>query len=230
VWLETPPERSTEFLLRFGEASVAVQQALRHWLPRLYFADLSRAEKSHLAIPLLAYAASRPYLARERGLFTYDVLNPNDLSTAYRTAGLGLDAQMAWLWRKLKEAGRDDLLPIYDPSQSAYRMGSIRRSPATFARLLVTEGEWMETLLRLAARARDIAGDPRPPRNVHRFCSIAANAIQVRLRKLYAAQDHPRLVHLMLAEATIVLAQRAGMAVEVAREVPVDRGRDSVLI
>src|SRR4051812_4733895 len=60
AWTGAPHEVHTDYFRTWQAVSIAVQKALRRWVPDIYFADPARFEDRDAAFPLLVYAASRP--------------------------------------------------------------------------------------------------------------------------------------------------------------------------
>jgi hypothetical protein len=66
AWTGAPDESHAEYFRTWQAVSLAVQKALRCWIPEIYFGDPARYEDRDAAFPLLVYAASRPCRGRPR--------------------------------------------------------------------------------------------------------------------------------------------------------------------
>ena len=83
AWMNAPDELQPRYFQTWQGVSLALQKALRTWIPEIYFRDPARYEDRDAAFPLLVYAASRPCRGRPRTEFTYDVVDPQVLPNAH---------------------------------------------------------------------------------------------------------------------------------------------------
>src|ERR1700720_3746265 len=59
AWRNSPEERDPRYFQAWQQASLALQKALRQWIPELYFRDTARYEDRERSYPLIVYQASR---------------------------------------------------------------------------------------------------------------------------------------------------------------------------
>src|SRR5277367_1870803 len=86
-WNTTPPERDPRYFRTWQRTSVALQKALRQWIPNLYFRETTRFEDRDTAFQLIVYAACRPCYGQARTEFTFDMADPQALTAALRSIG-----------------------------------------------------------------------------------------------------------------------------------------------
>ncbi len=211
AWLDAPGDCSPEYFKVYSRVSVAIQSAMRRWLPYIYFEDLERYETLSLALPLLVYQVSRPFAGRPKHELTYDVLSDRSMDTFFHGLGVRLRAELANVSRLLRASGRPDAAASYAPGQARQILRSVRRSPRLVKSLLAADADFVNALVNLGchcARLRDgMSGNPRQA--VKQFAQVSADLLksfQARLRRLYGGQDFTALGSLLLLEATNALA------------------------
>ena len=213
-WLETPAERAAAYLQWFSQVSVDLQASLRRWLPYLLLREESILNNPALRDSLLFYAATRPYLARVRGLFTWDVICPDSMASVFRSGSQNLPGVMEQAQRYALAGGRPDLAEKLAPSEMRLVLIHVRRDPRALKGLLAMEGKLVESILALGGKGREIADSKTAPRNLHRFCGEWSRSVQTKLRRVLGAVTMPQLVNLALVEATASLARCAGVTPE----------------
>jgi hypothetical protein len=112
AWTGAPGERHPAHFRTWQAVSLTVQNALRCWIPEIYFRDPARYEDRDAAFPLLVYAASRPCRGRARTEFTYDVADEAVLPRALHQIGASLQSVLETVERRLHDSGRPTLAPL----------------------------------------------------------------------------------------------------------------------
>jgi len=75
IWRKAPVHTSAAYLRFATRLSVALQQTLRLWLPYLWFSDAEKFGDFETTATLMTYAASRPFTAKNKQCYTFDVLD-----------------------------------------------------------------------------------------------------------------------------------------------------------
>lgn len=207
AWLQAPIERSSDFRPVYTEVSVAVQQALRTWLPFVYFRDLARYETPAVAYPLIVYRCTLPYRSKASSEFAYDIMSAESVALARRSTGMALAAELARIEQLLLAAGKPETARFYRPSRRDVVLASVERSPRLFHSLLVADADFIDHLVRLGVRAgglrRAMQHEPqRAVRELVRFCEESVKTFHRRLRRLYGGEDFTAFGPLILIEAT----------------------------
>ncbi len=192
AWTGAPDERQPEYFRTWQAVSLAVQKALRRWIPEIYFRDPARYEDRDDAFPLLVYAASRPCRGRPSTEFTYDVADPEVLPRALNQIGASLQSVLASVERTLSECGRPALARRYAARWHQDVLRAAQRRPRPLLGLLGNEAAVVNALVDL--------GSGGTLRAVKPFARAAGMA----LRTMYGEDLRP-LAFRMLEEATRTL-------------------------
>lgn len=75
VWATMPAPASAAFLAPAARVSVAIQSAMRAWLPYVWFSEPERFEDFDQAAVLMMYSACRPFTPRSKEAFVFDILD-----------------------------------------------------------------------------------------------------------------------------------------------------------
>lgn len=81
VWQTLPPPSSAAFLGPAVRVSVAIQNALRTWLPYVWFSGGGKFDDFETAAILLMYSSCRPYTPRSKESYVFDIFD-NDTPRA----------------------------------------------------------------------------------------------------------------------------------------------------
>jgi hypothetical protein len=192
-WKGAPDERDPRYFQAWQRVSVALQKAVRAWIPKQYFTSVERYEDRDAAYPMVVYEACRPCFGRPRTEFTYDAADQETLPAACRMIGRAMQSVLARAEKRLYEAGKPTLAHRYAPVWHQDILAAVRKRPKPLAGLLADEGVLINAVIDLGAG--------RSVEAVSRF-SKAANAA---LRSVYG-QDMRMLAVRALEEATKVLA------------------------
>jgi hypothetical protein len=192
AWTGAPQECHAAYFPTWRAVSLAVQQALRCWIPEIYFRDPARYEDRDAAFPLLVYAASRPCSGRPRTEFTYDMADAEVLPRALHQIGASLQSVLQTVERSLYDGGRPALARRYAPRWHQDVLRAVQRKPRPLLSLLGDEAAVVNALVGL--------GSGRKMQAVKPFARSASMA----LRTMYGEDLRPLSLRLM-EEATRTL-------------------------
>jgi hypothetical protein len=192
AWTGAPPERHPAYFRTWQAVSLAVQKALRIWVPEIYFRDPARYEDRDAAFPLLVYAASRPCRGWPGTEFTYDVADEEVLPRALHQIGGALQGVLETVERRLRNSGRPALARRYAPRWHQDVLRAVQRKPRPLLGLLGDEAAVVNSLVGL--------GSGRQMQAVKPFARSASMA----LRTMYGEDLRP-LAFRLLEEATQTL-------------------------
>jgi hypothetical protein len=130
AWTGAPDERDPGYFRTWQAVSLAVQKALRCWIPENYFCDPARYEDRDAAFPLLVYAASRPCRGRPGSEFTYDMADGEVLPRALYQIGGSLQSVLETVERRLYDCGRPALARRYAPRWHQDVLRGAEKAPA----------------------------------------------------------------------------------------------------
>jgi hypothetical protein len=215
AWLRAPGERDSLFFDVYSKVSVAVQRALRRWLPYVYFSDLSRFEDAALAYPLLFYRSTYPCSGRPRSDFAYDLVAPDSPGVARPWAARILATALARAERLLIAGGRRDLARRYRPWRAHDVLDGILLRPRFINELLTNDAFFIDRLVGLGLAGRELASQSGvSARKTARDLAIATAdfnaAVNRKLKRVYGGQQAVSLGSLLLVEATRALAVALG--------------------
>ena len=215
AWLRAPKERDPLFFDVYSKVSVAVQMALRRWLPYAYFSDLSRFENLSLAYPLLFYRSTYPCSGKPRSDFAYDLVAADSPGIARPWAARILATALGRAERLLIAGGRRELAYCYRPWRSHDVLAGILLRPRFINELLTNDEFLIDRLVGLGVAARDLAAHSGVnARRTAKDLSIVIEgfnaAVNRKLRRVYGGQQAVSLGSLLMVEATRALAVALG--------------------
>jgi hypothetical protein len=182
---------------------------MRAWLPYVYFAGLRRYETPETAFPLVVYQASPPFAGQPKYDFNYDVMSDASMASFYRLAAQQLPKDLARIEGMLLAAGKPRIAALYRSKRARDIVSLVRQKPKSLHLLLVADAVFVNALVNLGCRGRELreqsAGDPAAARKLSRFAADLAKALNGRLRRLYGGQECFALGSLLLVEATNAL-------------------------
>jgi len=205
-----PRERDPHYFRIWQRVSVALQRALRVWIPERYFADVLRFEDRQAAYQVLVYAACRPSYGRPKTEFTYDIADPEILESAMHNIGVSLRVALEPVESRLRAAGKAELSHRYSHVWRQDILRGVRKRPKHLIALLAAEAKLINAVIRLGT-----TGDWR------KF-SRAANAA---LRNILGG-DLRDLGVRVLEEAVRVLAEQAAGRVAHLIDIGIGEGDD----
>lgn len=207
AWLRAPEEKDSTFFEVYSKMSVAVQRALRRWLPYVYLSRLDRFENTAAGYPLIFYGGTYPHSGRPRSEFTHDLVTPEDHGVARPWAWRPLASSLARTERLLIAAGRRDLAHLYEPWRAREVLDGLVAHPRFINSLLSTDAFFVDRLVGLGLAGRELsarfAGSPfRATRDLSGIAARLTSALNHKLWRLYRAQEFMNLGGLLLVEAT----------------------------
>ncbi len=216
VWLTTPGERDADFFAIYSRLSVAVQAAMRRWIPFCHFQNAGEYETLESAYPLLVYQASKPFAGRPRSEFTYDFLADRSMAAVFRTASQALPRLLESVSWRLAASGREKTASFYEPRRVENILASVQRNPRLVRSLLAADAFYIGELVKMGLEGRQLASefqnDPQKAmKDLLHFTADFVRTYHVRLRHLYAGRDFSALGAMILVEATAALAGAIGM-------------------
>jgi hypothetical protein len=220
AWLNAPgasSASSASFFQVNTRVSTAVQRAIRRWLPYVYFDVPDRYDDLTPAFPLIVYQVSPLCRPRPNNDFTYDVLRADTIPVILRRATPRLSRELVRLGRILAGSGIVRGRKFYRQRQAVRVLSWVRRSRRFLESLLAAEGGIVNAFVNLgcmgAGLPRKLAMNPKKgASSLTTFVQQFVKALQPRLRRLYAAQDHLPFGSLLLVEATYALHKALGGA------------------
>src|SRR5580698_843601 len=108
-WPTAPDESDPHYFRTWQHVSVALQRALRQWVPEFYCRDLTRLENRDAGYAMVIYSACRLYYGRPRTEFTYDIADDATLPAAVRAIGCPTERTLAALAAQLEAGGLHEL-------------------------------------------------------------------------------------------------------------------------
>jgi hypothetical protein len=151
-WLRAPSEDTPGFIDAFVAVSLAVQAALREYLPAAYFENLDRFRDVQTAYSILVYQASRVFRGTIRTDLTRDFMNPKAMALLVRMSRGNLIRGLAQVEARLRDAGLEELAEQYSRKRLRYIMRSmqrLRRSRRCLGILVRGEGALVNALVEL---------------------------------------------------------------------------------
>ena len=193
AWMGAPDELHAKHFQTWQGVSVALQKALRTWIPEIHFRDPARYEDRDAAYPLLVYAASRPCRGRPRTEFTYDIADPEALPCALKLIGTSLQNVLGAVEQRLYECGRPELARRYAPRWHQDVLRAVQKRPRPLIGLLGDEGVLVNAVVDLGTSGKMQAVKP------------FARSASLALRSVYGEDLRP-LAFRALEETTVTLA------------------------
>jgi hypothetical protein len=230
-WLAAPRERDPNFFDVYSEVSVAVQRALRLWVPYAYFSDIGKYEEAHAAYALVLYTSLRPFSGRPRSDFTYEVLAPDSPEWTKRTTLRNFIVELQRVEALLNLLGKPKAARCYAPRYAQDILAIVRRQPRLLNSLLMNDAFFVDSFVRLGVTAHDIgeafASDRQKAlRDLAKLCGELTVAFDRKLRRLYGSQSFPGLGSLLLIEATRALVASGNPDVPIAAAIRLAAGGD----
>jgi hypothetical protein len=193
-WKATPPERDPLYFRTWQRTSVALQKALRQWIPDLYFRDITRFEDRDTAYQLIVYAASRPYYGQARTEFTFDMADPGALPAALRSIGHATQGVLMPVEQRLRVGRRPDVARHYMPVWYQDILIAVKKKPKILMRILADEARLINAVIDL--------GTSRDAASVSRFLRVAAAVLRI-----FLGEDMRQLIPMLLDVAAQVLTE-----------------------
>lgn len=215
AWLRAPRESDPEYFEVYRNMSVAVQKALRTWLPYVYFSEVRHYEDLGAAWPLMVYQCTRPFPGRPPCEFTYDIMDIGRMRVARQSVTRALAVEMKRVAQVLLAAGRRRAASFYRDTPPRVVLNSVETQPVHFNALVSADTAFVHALIDLGRNGReahDMMGRDadRAVRRLSRFAADFTSVFHRRLRRLYGGNSFTAFGSLLLAEATRALASSVG--------------------
>ena len=211
AWSNICSERTKDYVLRYGQMSVAMRRALRFWVPLLYLTEATNFTNAEWTWPLMGWAATTPQRARISRDFTYDVLDSESMSRAGRSMRRNLRQYLEPVQAGLNAIGEPMMAAHYGPSRHGKGADAAEYNRRNFNALFAGEHYLVEALLRFGVKLADLRADKkmihsRKVRAFHRLVKEFSKAITMRLRRFFGSGSWEKLAPLLLIELTNSLA------------------------
>lgn len=196
VWTALPPPASAAFLAPGARVAVAIQAAMRAWLPYVWLDRPERFEDFDQASVLLMYSACRPFTPRSKEAFVFDILDRDTPRAMHYSIARTLRGRLEGFEAALNAAG------VTNARRYAVRRWDRMLELLPHRRhemnsILVAERELVEGYLDLANPLKRERGRVR---------------IQRVLRKLFLKRDFSHLAGVFEWEALRAACRAAGRA------------------
>src|SRR5258708_4315936 len=162
-----------DFFSTWQAVSLALQKALRHWIPELAYRGLARYQDRDDTYAMILYEAGRICQGRQRTEFTYDVADAITLEAATRLTGHSTQIVLQRIEQRLDAAGDHQLARRYSPVWSQDILRAVRRKPRRLLALIAKDARLVNAVIDL--------GTARTPIASRRFAYATSTA----LRSLY---------------------------------------------
>ena len=149
AWKNAPAETDPRYFRSWQRVSVALQQALRRWIPEWYFRDLTRFEDRDTAYQLIVYAACRPCYGRPKTEFTYDIADPATVPAALRSIGRAMQALLEPIEKRLLDAGMPALSRRFAPVWHKDILIAVKQKPKRLIGLIASEARLIDAVIDL---------------------------------------------------------------------------------
>jgi hypothetical protein len=196
AWAAAPMAPHPDFFPTWQAVSLALQKALRHWIPELAYRDLSRYHDRDDAYAMIVYEAGRICQGRQRTEFTYDVADAITLEAATRLSGHSTQIVLQRIEQRLDAAGDHQFARRYSPVWSQDILRAVRHKPRRLLALIAKDARLVNAVIDL--------GTARTPTAARRFVYVTSTA----LRSLNRV-DMRELIPRLLTEATRVLTEKS---------------------
>lgn len=198
-WSTAPCECDRHYFRTWQRVSLALQDAMRRWIPEIYFRDESRFEDRDEAYQVVAYSASQPSHGQARTEFTYDMADPQTPALALRNTGRRMQAALAPIEQRLRASGRLPLSRRYAPVWYLDILNVVKSRRRKLIALLACESKVINAVIDLGS-VRDLAA-------VRRFERTTNNAL-----RSIGGVDFRELIPRLLEESSRVLQQQPNRA------------------
>lgn len=185
VWDAMPKPASAAFLAPGARVSVALQSAMRAWLPYVWLSEPERFENFDEAAVLLMYSACRPFTPRSKEAFVFDILDHDTPRAMQYSISRNLRFRLEGFEEALNAAGVSNARR-YAVRRWDRMLELLPRRRHEMNSILVAERELVEGYLDLANPAKRERGRVR---------------IERVLRKLFVKRDFSHLAGVFEWEA-----------------------------
>ncbi len=139
AWTAVPADGEAGFMKAAVSVSLQLQKTLRCWLQMQWFADAKNLADTARTTQLLAYLACKPYHAKAKEAYAYDLLDDWSNSAIERSIRVDMPDALARISNLLRILGKHDLADFYNPTHSSWFAGEIERNGKMFRDILARE-------------------------------------------------------------------------------------------
>ncbi len=210
-WAAAPSERGARYAVVYARVSIALQTAMREWIPSLYFDGVARFDDLDMAQGMIAWRASRPAVGEHVDRLSYDVLDPAMMTRCF-----------FWVERNIRPV-LSSLLPVtekfdssrrgfFDPRNTNRILLRLRRAQRGFQTILKVEEDIITQLVKLVAATSKLqAKVERQPRlvatEVERSVQRTFATVEARLRRIIPHSDIETVMRMLVIVLTKSLEQ-----------------------
>ena len=211
AWANICPERTKDYVVRYGRMSVALRRALRFWVPMIHFAKPSNFQDTEWTWPLLGWASTKPQHPRTSRDFTYDVLDAESMSRASRSMRRNLHQYLAPLHDSLNAIGESLIAEHYGPKRHVKGAYAAEYNRRNFNALFAGEHYLVEILNNFGTKLAVLRDNKRlshsrKVRLFHKLVKEFCKQTNMRLRRFFGPRNWESLAPLLLLEITNSLA------------------------
>jgi hypothetical protein len=226
VWGRTPVETDPDHFETWQRVAVALQRALRKWIPAAYLSQHpSNYEDRRTAYQFVVYESCRPFFGQPRTEFTYDIADPDTLPSALRCPGRAMRRVLHRIQAELYARGCPELARRYLPVWQADVLREVRHRPELLIRLIANEARLINAVIDLGTfLAEPENRDPSVPARalaIQRFSRIA----RASLRSMKVG-DTEEVLRQVLTETVRVLSNQCGGGFDHSSDFRVFQNRD----
>jgi len=150
AWKNAPPETDPLYFRSWQRVSVALQRALRRWIPEWHFRDITHLEDRDTAYQFIVYAAARPCYGQPRTEFTYDIADLDaTLNGSLRSIGRAMQTALGPIHQRLLEAGMPELSRRYAPVWHKDILRAVKQNPKRLIRMIASEARLVNAMIDL---------------------------------------------------------------------------------
>lgn len=204
---KAPAERSRNYDRVYKQVSIALQSAIREWLPPAHVEGLGQFDDRQHLLSLLAWSCAEPVTGKSVDQLTVDVFSADSLRRA--TAGLPrrMARQMAGLREVLLRHHADPLIcDSYKPEVAGRLARNYRRRTRFLFLLFSNEARLINSFVHFCSGIghflETAQGDPA---GLYREIRDRWEAVESLLRRFYQRHSHSALGSLLLLEAVRTL-------------------------
>lgn len=196
VWDALPAPATAAFLTPGARVAVAIQAAMRAWLPYVWFGSPERFEDFDQAAVLMMYSACRPFTPRSKEAFVFDILDQDTPRAMHYSISRNLRYRLEGFEDALNAVGVSNA-KRYAVRRWDRMLELLPKRRHEMNSILVAERELVEGYLDLANPTKRERGRIR---------------IERVLRKLFLKRDFSYLAGVFEWEATRAACRAAGRA------------------
>lgn len=202
-WAHAPAEHSRNYAAVYSEVSLAVQAALREWVPALYFSEADRFDDLELAYGMLAWRASRPAVGAHIDRLSYDVLDPKMMERCFYWIGRSMRRQLSLVLPVVQKLGGGRARK-FQPSSDQRIIERVRRCQRGLFHLLKAEEEIVNQLLKLVSQLAEIRQTGKGV-GVEKHVRRVMGNVEVQLRRMSSQADFAGVSMMLLVVVTATI-------------------------